>query len=874
MTDIDIKIISVLISGTFPKEQVIEAIRSDYSSSYSLNVETGEINQFVAQSPSIFEKETCVYMTKLNFSIPSNFHFKKTQFDYILNPDGTMRWIYPSTTRHPLFLDFYSTSTLKAKLLARATRLGFALGFKNHFKSGSFFIYHARPLFINEFVAQGNDAYSLFTGTAGPNRKMLLTSREADGSQHFVKIALTRSSQSLLKREHDTLSKLNRQENYGLVIPRVHSYRAGKFLQLTGLKPKTANRPTTLSKKHLEVLATLKQNTHRVMRLEQSGFYRKLRDRLAKKYPANGLSQGEQLYKDLQVLFQSIDPQTTLSFCLAHGDFTPWNLLDMKNEMAMLDWELSMEAPVFYDLFHFIFQTRVLVHHERFDGVNQALQRLLSHPMMKEQASLSHPDVTLYLKLYLLDVASYYLEIYTKQKQLHTQGYWLLDTWSEATEKLSGNSAHIARHEFMASLFDRLNDFNYAVLKQFDRDPRQLSQFSDLDLLVEKQAIPRLVKTLEGMPTVSKAMVRKRSHVVNLTLSLKDDQMLFIDLIHRFVRKSVNYLPDAERLLDQTRMVNGIRHASYALDTRYCFLFYQLNRSDFPQRYIDDLNKLSLIQRSTLTQQMNERYHTGKNNLMELTRSNNQLRSNALQAIHQSPANRWHQKVLNGFRYLWDTLRDFASPGFIITFSGVDGSGKSTIIREVHQMLDKKYRQRVIVLRHRPGILPILSALRHGKTEAEARAASTLPRQGKNQSVPLSILRFLWYYTDYLFGQLVISLRYVSRGYVVLYDRYYYDFMNDPRRSNLNLPEGLTRALFRFVMKPKFNFFLRVPSEVVLKRKQELPAEEIDKLNKKYTSSFHQLAYRNSTVRYVVIENLHLNETLQTIELHLQSRLN
>ncbi|MBK6497177.1 MAG: hypothetical protein IPG00_03010 [Saprospiraceae bacterium] len=43
----------------------------------------------------------------------------------------------------------------------------------------------------------------------------------------------------------------------------------------------------------------------------------------------------------------------------------------------------------------------------------------------------------------------------------------------------------------------------------------------------------------------------------------------------------------------------------------------------------------------------------------------------------------------------------------------------------------------MIVLRHRPSILPIISAWKHGKEKAEAISASKMPRTGNNKAAYL-----------------------------------------------------------------------------------------------------------------------------------------
>ena len=219
-------------------------------------------------------------------------------------------------------------------------------------------------------------------------------------------------------------------------------------------------------------------------------------------------------------------------------------------------------------------------------------------------------------------------------------------------------------------------------------------------------------------------------------------------------------------------------------------------------------------------------------------------------------------KSQNTFHYLRDS---FSEKGFIITFSGVDGAGKSTVISEVSELIEKRYRRPVKVLRHRPSLLPILSVWTKGKEKAHEDAVNSLPRQGNNKNSLSSLLRFGYYYTDYILGQFVIYTKYVLRGKIVLYDRYYFDFIADARRSNIQLPKSVTETGYHFLMKPEFNFFLYAAPEKILSRKKELSYHSICDLTSEYSSLFSKLERKNQRVKYLAIENNDLDVTLGTI---------
>lgn len=203
----------------------------------------------------------------------------------------------------------------------------------------------------------------------------------------------------------------------------------------------------------------------------------------------------------------------------------------------------------------------------------------------------------------------------------------------------------------------------------------------------------------------------------------------------------------------------------------------------------------------------------------------------------------------------------------IITFSGVDGAGKTTILREFTELLQNEYGQEVIEIRHRPSILPILSAIKHGKKEAEKKTMEVLPRTGNNKSKLSSYFRFFYYLIDYVFGQWVIYFKHTRKGKLVIYDRYYFDFINDARRTNINLDSRFVKFFYKFIFKADMNIFLFASPEIILSRKKEMDADSIIRLTNKYKILFDELG-KNNDEKYITIENIDKAVTMRTIKDH------
>lgn len=422
------------------------------------------------------------------------------------------------------------------------------------------------------------------------------------------------------------------------------------------------------------------------------------------------------------------------------------------------------------------------------------------------------------------------------------------------------------RRYFLEYFFKEMKPYRYALLKFVHPSINEIPENSDVDLLVSKIDLGKILGIVERGKNIDRIQFHKKSFATFTCLLFEDGSYLEIDFLHRFDRKGMMYL-DAKMVLDDINILDsGLKVASHAYSFEYILLFYLLNDAVVPQKYRDYFSSFSTEERLGIFIHMTSSYGVNINVLEDLYSLHSRHSKKIRLRIENLSVNRGIRFAINKWRYLVEVLKDAISHrGIVITFSGVDGAGKSTILDEVNEMLKSKFRQRTVVLRHRPSLLPILSSIRHGKAKAEEKTREHLPRQGKNSSALSSFLRFMYYYTDYIFGQFYIYFKYTLRGYTVLYDRYYFDFIIDSKRSNIVLSKKFMKWGYYFIFKPELNVFLYADPEVIRNRKQELDTVTIKELTSDYRNLFTELSSGGKQKNYLMLNNVSKEETFHRV---------
>ena len=160
--------------------------------------------------------------------------------------------------------------------------------------------------------------------------------------------------------------------------------------------------------------------------------------------------------------------------------------------------------------------------------------------------------------------------------------------------------------------------------------------------------------------------------------------------------------------------------------------------------------------------------------------------------------------------------------GLIVLIAGPDGAGKSTLAESI---LDNSYGlfRRTSHVHWRPGLLPAPAAVMRRPAPDATRPHEQRPH---GRWLSLALLAYQW--ADFVVGGLKLRATRVRSGLVV-WERGWSDLAVDPARYRLRVPPRLIGILGSIVPKPDVVLLLEAPASVLLQRKAELGADELER---------------------------------------------
>lgn len=407
---------------------------------------------------------------------------------------------------------------------------------------------------------------------------------------------------------------------------------------------------------------------------------------------------------------------------------------------------------------------------------------------------------------------------------------------------------------FLIQLFCLLNEkYHYAVLRNFETLPDQYDS-RDIDLLIRRRELSNLQKDLQN--------IADQTHCKQLYTNV-DNQfftIVFIDAAHNIFQLDFQYnfawmgidLLDENEVLKK-RIFNGkVYHLPPDLTFLPKYIYSRILGAPYPEKYVE-IRRAAFEYNSNGLEQFLSRMSLGSGGIDYWDKTGKwTLRCKAFTAaLKYKPLRALSRMSEFLLRYTADLFR---RRGLMVSFTGPDGSGKTTVIELLRNRLEIN---RPILYHFRPTLLPNL-----GEVGAKAGVIKEVdrnfdqPHRAKKKGVVSSLVRLGYYSADYIIGYFLKVMPVRQRKHIVFFDRYFTDIIVDSERSSIFLNCKFIAFLRHFIPACQYNFLFRVDPQRILERKKELSLEDINRIY----SRLEYLAVKDPK-HYIWIDNNGTPET-------------
>src|SRR3569832_2275441 len=202
----------------------------------------------------------------------------------------------------------------------------------------------------------------------------------------------------------------------------------------------------------------------------------------------------------------------------------------------------------------------------------------------------------------------------------------------------------------------------------------------------------------------------------------------------------------------------------------------------------------------------------------------------------------------------------------LISFSGLDGAGKTTLITNLRELISRQGLQHelitfwddvVVGTKYREGFVHKV----YGSEQGIGAPDKPVERRDKNvRKWYLTVARHLLYLTDAIHLRFVVGRAEMNDSHVIIMDRYIYDEL-----ANLPIGNPISNMFIRLIQfivrKPDIAYLLDADPEAARARKPEYPVEFMHKCRRAY----FKLSRLLST--FTIIPPLPLTDAKREVEL-------
>ena len=377
---------------------------------------------------------------------------------------------------------------------------------------------------------------------------------------------------------------------------------------------------------------------------------------------------------------------------------------------------------------------------------------------------------------------------------------------------------------FLQTIFNFLNrDAQYAVLRNYEKLP--FASGRDIDIIIDRKNYKAIKKQfieffIQNNYKFLQYYKGSEMHSMVFVETRPPYNLISFDFLFSIYVKDTVLLTSEDVL--KTRIFNGkIYHVRKDMEYLSKFIYNKILKTSYPEKY------------RHIEEEAFALYSQEIQTVLTELRINDKVSLTSIK-FHLYRKH-FFQMLFAHFRYLASTISNIVHPqGISFSFTGPDGVGKTTVINQIVEILNKLYNS-IPIYHFRPTIIGNLGEVAHAaRLKKEVDRDYNKPHRGEKTNALSSFIRLLYYSLDYIVGYQKKVRHQVFQRKIVIFDRYYTDIICDSRRSRIHLPYKFLYAFGKcFIPSLDYNILLTASSETILARKKELDAEGIQAINEK-----------------------------------------
>ena len=403
--------------------------------------------------------------------------------------------------------------------------------------------------------------------------------------------------------------------------------------------------------------------------------------------------------------------------------------------------------------------------------------------------------------------------------------------------------------EILNKVFDVLEneiESGFVIMNKYDEIPKSLP--SDIDICINQKEFQTLDKTITNLSKKTGLVIiqkiwhnyRKCAYILS-PLKIDYPFRLQLDFFSDFAVKSTPLLIPYNEMLTRTRTYGRFKVPDYELE--YVFLLMRrIFKNDFSIQNCDVIRTALISGDIEKTRSYSAKYFDVdfsnklckciyNKDVDELKKMRPQLWTHLKSFSQQNSFIKYEIKYrLNEINR--KIYRIKYPVGISIAIISPDGGGKSSVVKELDYICSGSFHgfKRFYF---RPRLLKNIGSYNILNPQPESDENPN-PHNVKLDSFLKSLVRFFFYNIDFIIGFLILVKPLVIKKYLVVFDRYYYDYFVDMKRYKYNIPAWIPLFFLKIIPKPQIVFVLNGTAEVFYNRKQELSIIELNRQIEKF----------------------------------------